>query len=65
MSKEKEILAVIKKKPCNSGLCIHYLKVNKQYPNMQDYEHYCMTIREFDRVSEDEFNILKEWILNE
>lgn len=65
MSKEKEILAVIKKKPCNSGLCINYLKANKNYPNMQDYEHYCMTIREFDRVSEDEFNILKEWILNE
>ena len=65
MSKEKEILAVIKKNPCNSGLCINYLKANKHYPNMQDYEHYCMTIREFDRVNEDEFNILKEWILNE
>ena len=51
---------IIKKKPCNSGLCINYLKVNKHYPNMQDYEHYCMTIREVDRVNEEEFNTLKE-----
>lgn len=61
--REHKTLEVIKKKPCNSGLCINYLKVNKQYPNMQDYEHYCMAIREYDRVNEDEFNLLKEWVL--
>ena len=58
--KEHSALEVIKKKPYNSGLCINYLETNKHYPNMQDYEHYCMTIREVDRVNEEEFNLLKE-----
>lgn len=63
--KEHEILETIKEKSSNSGLCIDYLKTNKYYPNMQDYKHYCMTIREFYRVNEETFNILKEWVLND
>ena len=59
-SKKEQAWDIVVKKPYNSGLCINYLKVNKHYPNMQDYEHYCMTIREFDRVTEEEFNTLKE-----
>lgn len=57
-------LEVIKKNPYNSGICLTYLKSNSRYSKMKDYEHYCMTIRECDRVNEEEFNLLKE-ALNE
>lgn len=55
-------LEIIKEKPFESASCINYITINKNNSNMLDYEHYCMTIRESDRVNEDEFNLLKEVI---
>ena len=60
--KKDKPLEVIKEKPFESASCINYLTINKNNSNMLDYKHYCMTIRECDRVNEDEFNLLKEAI---
>lgn len=58
--KELTALEIIKEKPFASASTINYIKINKDNPNMLDYEHYCMTIDIKYRVNEEEFNLLKE-----
>ena len=55
---QKKSLEIIKQKPFESGICINYININIEYPKMQDYEHYCMSIREDKRVDKNEFEIL-------
>ena len=57
--KDLEVLAIIKQKPLESGICMNYININIQYPKMLDYEHYCMTIKGDKRVDKNEFEILK------
>lgn len=57
--KQCNVLEIIKQKPFESGICINYININIEYPKMQDYEHYCMAIKEDKRVDKNEFEILK------
>lgn len=57
--KEKlQALKIIKQKPEESGICINYINLNVKYPKMQNYEHYCMSIRDDKRVAKEEFEVL-------
>ena len=62
MSNEQQLqaLEIIKQKPLESGTCINYININIEYPKMQDYEHYCLVIREDRRIDKNEFEILSE-----
>ena len=63
--RQRNVLEIIKQEPLESGICINYININIEYPKMQDYEHYCMTIKEDKRVDENEFEILKEVFSND
>ncbi len=55
-------LDVIKNEPFKVGNAIQFIKMYLLFPNMLDYEHYCLTIR--DSLDEKDFNTLVEWIKN-
>lgn len=56
---QEKVLEVIWEKPFASASTINYIRINKDNPNMLNYEHYCMTIDVKYRVNEEEFDLLK------
>lgn len=62
--KEKAFDTIIVKNPLEAGIAVNYVKTNINYTGMLTYEKYCMTIREADRLSEENFNSLVEVMKN-
>lgn len=62
---QEKVLNVIFKKPLKSATTINYLKINQIFPDMLDYEHYCLTVKEKIRNTEEEFDLLKEVLQDE